>query len=191
MRLRVLALTFAAAALGGCGSSGPTIPESKLASLVLKQSDLPAGFAAFYLGKQLRADQTPRRSDPSRFGREGGWIGRYHRGGSLRTPGPLVVASRVDLFKDSGGARRDLQLYEGDIESGPAKRIRIPKLGDEAVGATSVQPGVSSVRTYVIAWRRANATTQVEANGFGKRITLPDVLALARKQDARLRSAAR
>jgi hypothetical protein len=51
MRLRLLALTLAAAALGGCGSSGPKIPESKLASLVLKQSDLPTGFAAFYLGK--------------------------------------------------------------------------------------------------------------------------------------------
>jgi hypothetical protein len=190
MRLRLTALALTAAALGGCGSSGPTIPESKLPGLVLKQSDLPRGFAPFYVGKQLRADQTPRRSDPQRFGREGGWIARFHRGGSLRTRGPLVVASRADLFKGSSGARKDLQLYEGDLQSGVAKQVEVPKLGDETIAAMSVQPGPTSVRTYLIAWRRDNATAEVDANGFGKRITLADVLALARKQDARLRRAA-
>ena len=190
MRLRLTALALAAAALAGCGSGGPTIPKSKLSGLVLRQSDLPGGFAAFYIGKQLRADQTPRRSDPQRFGREGGWIARFHRGGSPRTRGPLVVASRADLFKGSGGARKDLQLYQGDLQSGVGKQVEVPKLGDETIAAVSVQPGPTSVRTYLIAWRRDNATAELDANGFGKRITLADVLALARKQDARLRRAA-
>ena len=41
---------------------------------------------------------------------------------------------------------------------------------------------------HAIAWRRANATAELEANGF--RLTLPEVLALARRQDRRLRAAA-
>src|SRR4051812_50131362 len=99
MRLRLLALTLAAAALGGCGSTGRTIPKSKLSKLVLTQAELPPGFAAFYVGKQLRADQTPRRTDPSRFGRQGGWVGRYHRGGPPRPPGPPLGPSRGRPFR--------------------------------------------------------------------------------------------
>jgi hypothetical protein len=177
--------------LAGCGSSGRTIPKSELSKLVLQPADLPNGFAAFYLGKQLQADQTPRRSDPNRFGREGGWIGRYRRAGSPKTRGPLVVSSRVDLFGDAKGAERDLQLYRGDVDSGTLKRVTVKKLGDEAVAATTATGGSFGVRNYVIAWRRANATAEIEANGFARRFTLAGALALARRQDARLRAAAR
>ena len=173
--------------VAACGSSGPEIPKSKLSGLVLKQGDLGGGFVPFYVGKQLRADQTPRRSDPERFGREGGWIARFHRGGAPTTKGPLVVASRADLFESSDDASKDLALYRVDLN----KEVRVPKLGDEAFGGTNLQAGTVAVRTYVIAWRRANATAELEANGFAKSFTLADAVALARKQDARLRAAAR
>jgi hypothetical protein len=176
--------------LAGCGSSGPTIPKSKLSKLVLQRADVSQAFSPFYVGPLLRTDQTPRRGDPQRFGREGGWIARFHRGGSPRTRGPVVAASRVDLFKDRGDAKRDLALYAADFDSGVGKRIDIPKLGDDAVGTVSTQGGSVRVVSYAVAWRRFNATAEIEANGFARRLTLGDVLALARKQDARLRAAA-
>jgi len=175
--------------LAGCGSSGSTIPKAKLSKLVLHTSDLPKGFSAFYFGHELSADQTGARGDPKRFGRIDGWIGRYNRGGSPKTPGPLVVASRVDLFKDAGGAKKDFALYPGQLEQPGAKRIDVGKLGDEATGVVMIRTGAATVRSYAIAWREDNATAELEANGF--RLTTPEVLALTRKQQARLRDAAR
>ncbi|MGZ6729205.1 MAG: hypothetical protein ACXVFC_07845, partial [Gaiellaceae bacterium] len=89
MPSRLAALTLLAALLAaGCGSSGPTIPRSKLSKLVLQRSDLSKQFAAFYFGRELASDQPGFRPDPLRFGRLGGWIARYHRGGSATTAGP-------------------------------------------------------------------------------------------------------
>ena len=181
-----LAATFL---LAGCGSSGSTIPKAKLSKLVLQTSDLPKGFSAFYLGRELSADQTGARSDPKRFGRIDGWIGRYNRGGSPKTPGPLVVASRVDLFKDAGGAKKDFALYPGQLGQPGAKKVAVGKLGDESSGVVMIRTGPATVRSYAIAWRQDNATAELDANGF--RLTTPEVLALARKQQVRLRDAAR
>lgn len=174
--------------LTGCGSSAKTIPAKKLSQLVLQRTDLPRGFTAFYLGPQLSGDQTGARGDPRRFRRTGGWIGRYHRGGSPKTKGPLVVASRVDLFKNAGGAKRDFQLYPQQLEQAGAKQIDVGKLGDQAVGVLVVGTGAVTVRNYAIAWRERNATAELELNGF--KLTLQEALALARKQAARLRDAA-
>lgn len=188
-RRLILPLAVCVALQVACGSSGPTIPQAKLSRLVLQTSDLPKGFSAFYFGHQLSADQTGARSDPKRFGRIDGWIGRYNRGGSPKTPGPLVVASRVDLFKDVGGAKKDLALYPGQLEQPGAKKIDVGNLGDEASGVVMIRTGPATVRSYAVAWRQDNATAELEANGF--RLTTPEVLALAHKQQARLRDAAR
>jgi hypothetical protein len=189
-RLGVLATAGCVAALAGCGSSGgPAIPKSKMSKLVLQPSDLPRGFSAFYFGKQLTTDQTGARADPRRFGREGGWIGRYNRGGSPKTNGPLVVVSRVDVFGNAGGAKKDFALYPHQLEQAGANKIDVGRLGDGAFGVAAIQTGAVTVRSYAIAWRQDNATAELEANGF--RLTTPQVLALARKQETRLRQAAR
>lgn len=185
-------LAGAVLTLLGCGSSsGPTIPKSAIGKTVLQRSDLPKGFAAFYLGPQVAADQTPARSDPSRFGRAGGWIARYRRNGSAKTVGPLVVSSRADVFRDTGGAKRDFAIYRGELTRPGTTQIDVGKLGAEAVGVTTVQPGTLSIRSYSIAWREANATAELDLNGFVRKLTLANALALARKQEARLRNSAR
>ena len=187
--LAVVACT-AVVVLAGCGSSGSKIPTSKLSKLVLQAADLPKGFTPFYVGHQLSADQPGTRSDPRRFGREGGWIGRYRRGGTAKTKGPLVVASRADVFKDSSGARRELELSRLQLMSPSAKRVRVGELGDQAFGVTVLQPGSVAIRNYAIVWREANATAELELTGFEGGLALSNALALARKQEARLRAAA-
>lgn len=186
-RLKIALASGLVVALAGCGSSARTIPEGKLSKLVLQRADLPPSFAAFYQGPQLSADQTGARSDPRRFGRTGGWIARYNRGGSPRTNGPLVVASRVDLFKDARGAKRDLELYPAQLEQAGAKKIDAGILGDQAFGVVMLQTGAVDVRSYAIAWREHNATAELELNGF--KLSRFEALALARKQELRLRNA--
>jgi len=185
------AAALAALLLAGCGSSGTTIPQSKLSKLVLQQRDLPKGFASFYLGRQLAADQPGTRSDPERFGRLGGWIGRWHRAGSTATEGPLVVASRADLFKDSGGAKQELAADKEHLSRLAGSAVDPGKLGDAAVAYTFVQRGAVDVRSYSIAWRQANAEAELDLNGFDGKLSLADALALARKQQARLIAASR
>ena len=187
---KALGLAVCVGVLAACSSSsGPTIPSANLSKIVLQRTDLPPGFSAFYVGPQLSADQTGSRSDPHRFGRTGGWIGRYNRGGSPKTNGPLVVASRVDRFKDAGGAKRDFGLYPGQLEQPGARKVDVGRLGDRALGVSLLRTGAVRVRSYAIAWQDANVTAELELNGF--RLTLADALALARKQESRLRAAAR
>ncbi len=164
-----------------------------MSSLVLHQHDLGSPFASFNAGPQTQLDNqgTPR-TNPQRDGREGGWIARYHRPGSFATKGPLVVESRVDVFKSDGGAKSDLDLYRTTFASAAragGKTLSAPSVGDQALAMTFVQPGTKSLRFYRIAWRYRNATASVTAEGFDRKLALGQALALARKQQRLLAQA--
>jgi hypothetical protein len=192
----LLALGFAgclAGCLPGCGGGGQTIPEHGMSRFVLRQPDVGAPFISFYRGQQTQLDnQGTSRAAPERYGREGGWIVRYRRSGSTATNGPLLVESRVDVFRDEGGAKKDLDAYRAVFAQTPAterRTLALPKLGDAGVGQTFVQPGPSPVRFYRIAWRYRNATASVLIEGFGDKVSSADALALAQKQQQHLQRA--
>lgn len=188
------ALTVLAAA--GCRDAEAPITREELPQLVLGDADLPRPWSAFDRGRQVRADAVPgSRGDPARAGRIDGWKSRYRRPGTAETRGALVLESRSDLFSSSGAAADDLDAYEAEFASELAQlrgeRLEGIDVGDEAVGVTFVQPGAErGVRFFRLAWRRANATASLTANGFDGQLELNGVLALARKQDARLERAA-
>lgn len=193
MRRPLSLLLVSAAVLCGasaCGG-GATIPVQRLSSLVLHARDLPPAFSSFAVGRQTSLDATSElRADPTRFGRKGGWIARFHRAGGPSTPGPLVVVSRVDLFGDSGGATKDLQKYATELANEPGTKQRSfqpPSLGDQAIGETFVQPGAHPVHYAVVAWRYRNVTASVSAEGYTLRTA--DVVALARRQQRRIAGA--
>jgi hypothetical protein len=96
VRARIVLLCLVALLLGACGGGGGrTVAAGQLSSLVLGQKDAGRAFASFYDGPQVNLDNAgTARADPQRYGREGGWIARYHRGGSPSTRGPLVIESR-------------------------------------------------------------------------------------------------
>jgi hypothetical protein len=153
---------------------------------VLRQQDLGPPFSAFNSGPQTQLDNqgTPR-ADPTRFGREGGWISRYHRPGSGATAGPLLVESRADLFRSAGGAKKDLDVYRAMLAEAPGARLRpltLLQIGDAAFGVTFVQPSAKPLRFFRIAWRYRNATASVTIEGFDGRVQLADALALVREQ---------
>jgi hypothetical protein len=186
---RMLTLVLCVLLLAACGNSGGKGVSTKhMSKLVLAAGDLPSGFSAFANGPTVGLDtRGTSRSDPARFGREGGWVIRLHRSGSAATRGPLVVASTVDVFKDSTGAKRDLSRFGSQFgQIAGLEAIKAPKLGDAAVAGTGVQAGALSVRTYIIGWRERNATATLTVNGFDGKLALKDVVRLARRQERRL-----
>jgi hypothetical protein len=188
MRRTALALVLVAT-LAGCGGSAPTIPAESLKKLVLRQQDLGPPYQQFAGGKQGHLDNQAPRDDPTRYGREGGWIARFNRPGTTKTHGPLVVESRADLFKDADGSKKDLRAYRDLFVSAALSQRRVvtvPKIGDDVLAQTFVQPAARPLRFYRIAWRYRNATAAVTVEGFEGNVGVADAVALARKQQRRI-----
>ena len=187
MRARILLLCFVALTLAACGGSGGhTVAAGQLSSLVLRQKDVGGAFASFYDGPQVNLDNAGTvRADPQRYGREGGWIARYHRGGSPSTRGPLVIESRVDIFKDAAGAKTDLLAYSDVLKKMPgAHLLRLTQqIGDGAVGVTFSQASAKPLRFYRIAWRDRNVTASVILEGFDGHLGLDQAMTLALNQE--------
>ncbi len=185
--MRSAALLLLLVGVAGCGGHSDTIARKEAPKLVLQQSMLGAGYTQFDGGRQVMADrQSGPRFDPRRFARIDGWKSRFKKGGS--TTGPLVVESRLDLFKGSDGAHQDYLAYLSQYKDWRPRQVA--GLGDEAHAFTSsTGSGRFAVRYYAIAWRERNATASVSANGFDGKIELEQVLRLARAQEARMAKA--
>jgi hypothetical protein len=175
------------AALAGCGGSSKNVSANELNGLVLRQRDVGLGFSSFYFGRQARLDTSgTSRADPARFGRKGGWIARYHRAGSAKTRGPLVIESRADIFGGTGGANSELDAYRRDFAKVPGTQVRsfsVPRLGDGVTAVTWVQPGALPVRFYAIAWRDRNVAASLTVQGFDGRFDRGAAVRLARAQE--------
>jgi hypothetical protein len=183
--VRRLLLLLAAVACAGCGGhAGPKLSVENLEQTVLQPRDVPA-LEQFADNAQTASDaHAGPRSDPTRFGRTGGWIARYHRTTAV-PKGPLVVESRTDLFPSSGDAGKDLAAYRDEYAGYPGARAAgAPSLGDDAVAYTF---GSGSDRFALVAWRFANATASVAVEGFSVRVA--DAARLARAQQRRLQHA--
>jgi hypothetical protein len=190
----VIALAGLAALVAACaplgGDEDARIPESALSRLVLQPADLAAGFTRFDEGAQGIADRPPgERADPQRFGRKGGWKARFRRLGSARAQGPRVVESRADLFGDPDGAEEELDAHRVELEQLYGAVRDVESLGDEAFAAAQ-DLGAESVAVYAVAWRYGNVAASISANGFSGRVTLDDVVRLARAQQRRIAAAA-
>jgi hypothetical protein len=171
--------------VAGCGhgSGSSTFSAADAKRLVLKAADLSSGFESFASGRTASLDvQGTTRSDPERFGREGGWVERLKRSSP-----PMVVVSTVDVFHDAKGAQSDLTAFGDQFarqrENGLAKRVRPPQMGDGSIGAQLVAPG--GQKGYSVVWSFRNASASVTAIGPST-MRLADVVAFARKQQAKL-----
>ena len=179
--VRSFSLLFTLVLLVACGGSG------KSNSLVLTSSDVGKGFTQFDKGKQIKADYSPPRDKPDRFGRKDGWKARFSRPGNPKASGPLVISSLADEFSSPSGAHQDFELYRQTLAlfaSTNGRMLTAPGLGDESAAVTYRQGlAPNTVRYYVIAWRHGSATASVNVNGFEGRITWEQALDLARKQE--------
>jgi hypothetical protein len=190
MRRRRAGLTLVIAVLAAaCGGAGGTaVRPSQLPRLVLQPADLGGAFTRFDVGRQAQLDRVPGpRADPTRFGREGGWKARYNRPGTPTTRGPLVVESRADVFRDAGGATKDLAAYRAQFgQQAGGRPVRAGRLGAAAAAVMQQRPGRPAARFISVAWRDGNVTASVTVNGFAPGLRPADALALARAQERRI-----
>ena len=195
LRVFVLAAVLALLATGcfGGGDNGSSLSAADGESLVLQQEDVDPELTQFDRGVQRQADLSPPRDDPERFDRKGGWKARFSRTGTPATEGALVVSSLADLFGSDGDAAEDFELYQTYLDqfvSAGGRELPVTGLGDEGRAVTysqGLKPNV--IHHFAIAWRDGPVTASVTANGF--RLTPPQALALARAQEARIRTALR
>lgn len=190
MRRGVL-LVVLLAAVAGCGRSHTaSVSANNPGRLVLRPGDLGPAFTTFAEGPQVALDNAGTvRADATRFGRQAGWIARYRRFATRETHGPLLVESRVDVFKSVPGARSDFAEYRTVLQHQPGTQPRplpVPRIGDGTVGVTFEQAGALPVRFYRVAWRYRNATASVMVEGWAGKVEADAVISLARKQQKRL-----
>jgi hypothetical protein len=187
----LFALALLASGCSGGGGGGRSVSVSKGDSLVLSADDVGRAFTQFDRGPQRRPDFTPPRDDLTRFGRKGGWKARFKRLGTPKTEGPLVISSLADLFGSAKGANDDFDLYKQwliEFTTTGGKELAAPGLGDESQAVTYSQGlGRSTVTYYVMAWRDGSVTASLTVSGF--KLTWPQALALAQKQENRIRVA--
>jgi hypothetical protein len=190
----LLVLALGTLAILGCAAFGDdendddaAISAAQAKALLLQPADLPRVFTRFDHGELTFTDfQAGPREDPARFERQGGWKARYRRPGSTSTRGPLLVVSMIDVFSDADHAARDLEAYE--MVFSERGRPRPAAVGEQALARIT---GVGTVRYFDVAWRQANVTASLSVQGFRGRISLADVVELARKQERRIERALR
>jgi hypothetical protein len=187
LQLVVLAL------LAGCsgGDDAATFDAADGPGMVLQDADVGDAYALFDRGRQGRNDVILADIDPQRNGRVGGWKSRYRRLDTGRDPGTVVIESKVDVFDDSDGARRDFAAIREAIGRSyrvQDSRLRPLELGEETITATVDQgAGEFATRFYVVAWRDANAHAWVLVNGL-EPLEFADAERLARAQAKRIDS---
>ena len=182
-----ISITLLALVLAGCSGDSIRVARTDLPNVVLQPADLAGSFEQFDEGRQASADQPEgARAEETRFGRVDGWKSRFRRRGGVEVRGPLVIESRADLFKSSGGAKDELDEIARERAVEPSER----DLGDEAVVVSTTQAGFPRpLRTFVVSWRSANVVATITANGFQGRVNEADALRLARLQQARIAAA--
>jgi hypothetical protein len=175
------------ALLASCGA--PEAPEEALPRLVLQPSDLPEGFVQFDWGPVGRDEALPGLAEATND-RRGGWKARYRQPGGEAAPGPLVVTSFAETFGSDDAAAEHLdtsrEALRTEAQAASGRLVSIAGLGEEATGSTYVQQALEPVRYFTIAWRDGNVVASISVNGVD--LTLDDALALARKQDRRIRA---
>jgi hypothetical protein len=180
---QLVAAGLLAAAVAGCMSSGESaaIDASELETTVLQQEDLPPAFMSFDAGPLQAADQ-PRG--------ESGWKARYRRSGSPSTRGPIVVESRVDRFDDDSATEESLSAVVERLRNDGWSAAASPEIGEEGLAFQQREEAASAVQYYLVAWRYENVVASVTASGFAGKVTLDEVLGLARAQQRRTEAAA-
>ena len=194
MKLRAsLAVAGAALAVAAVpaatASTHPAGPDTK--AMVLQLGDLPSGFGrdeGVYVTNAELAKLSDVNKDYRKLGRLAGYRAIYRRPGITGVLGLDVFAS---IYRSSAGAHDSYtQTLAGAVQDGdPTFRwvALTPKLGSETrvYLVTELQSG-TRVDYYTIAWRHGRVFAEVTGGGVSGQISLAQVVALAKKQEARI-----
>jgi hypothetical protein len=188
--LAAAAVALAAAAVPAATAGvQPAGPDTR--TMVLQLADLPGGFGrdeGVYVTNAQLDKLSDLNKDYRKLGRLGGYRVTYRR---IGITGVLGVDAFASLYRSSSGAHDSLtqSLAGAAQDGGPTFRwIALkPPLGSEmrVYLVTERQSGMR-VDFYTVAWRHGRVFAEVIGGGVSGRITLAEVVALAKKQDARI-----
>ena len=176
----VLGVVAAAALLSAPLAAAEIDPRA----LVLRQSDVPAGFVVDRGDTGLRTNEREAKSDPrasalfERWGRVTGYEAEFDRGSAS-------ISSRADLLRTAKGARMLLDFFELEMRKSGIKGLVRTRLRLGAEGW--VYRGRSPFAFTVVAWRYGRVFAGVAGTGISRARTL----ALARVQQRRIAAALR
>jgi len=169
----------------------PTRPDAR--TMVLQLTDLPLGFdldQGAYVSNAELTKHGDAAKDYGKLGRVTGYNASYRRPGLT---GVLGVNAFASIYRSSTGAHDSFMLtVEGAKRNGGRsfRWLPVPALGSEtrAYLFTTTQSGTKVV-FYTVAWRHGRIFAEVVGGGVSGNIRPAQVLALARKQDARIATA--
>ena len=171
------------------------VPDAK--AMVLKQSDLGAGFKAerAYYVSNARADKENTAvslADYKRWGRLNGYEAHYLR---AARSGILVVISRANVYKSAEGPRSALRVSFAEAAKPQGgvlfKEVRgAGRVGSESrVYTATVMPGDEGAILIAVLWRSGNASASLFATGWTGTFDAAAVVKLARRQQRRIEAA--
>jgi hypothetical protein len=182
------------AVLVAASGAGAATKDPK--AYVLVGADLPAGFV---VGTERVVDNETAvkestkvtMADFKRWGRRSGYernFGKLGRSGQEE----VAVTSTASVYATSAGAaesQRDaVLLCKSGVSGLRGMRLARPVGSQAFMCARLMTSQGTEVQTYVIGWRRGPIKAVVVTAGLVGKISPSLVLALARKQDARLRA---
>jgi hypothetical protein len=180
-----LAAVMLAAGAAGAG------PPAK--NLVLKRTDLPAGFTTraaglVTIGSESGGDSAVR-AQLVKAGWTGGYYASYLASSSAGANTLLEVITNASIYRAVPGARRMLSVFAAQLaKAGQGTPVR--GLGQEAriYGVQTTQDNVPT-QHYKVIWREGRVLGSIEIVGFRGHTTSSRAVQLAHVQDRRIRAA--
>lgn len=208
----VLLVTASAAVVVPAAGSRTAVaaraPQPRL--LVLTLRDLPESLPAFEQVESYLDDNARAARDTGGSVAEFAALGRltgYHRSfdakpervSSEKTLVPSFVhhvESQANLYRSPAHARARFRAQiAGPLPRGARLVVPTTRVGDEMIALRNTAPNPYLDRTldnvFVISWRQGPVTAWLLVVGMKALVTLPDAIALARKQERRIEEALR
>ena len=189
----VVVAFVAAAGAGSALAAAASKPDTR--QMVLRRSDLPASFVARYRGYVSNAQQTAQTAgarDYDRLGRVVGYSASFER---TAADGMIQVGSEANLYRSAALARSSyasgLRLV---LKQKELPIVRLPLRGfpaDESALYKAMPAGTPRVDVFVVVWRSGAVISTVSGGGLAGTVDRASVVALARKQQARVAALAR
>lgn len=190
---------LAVAALAVALVAAPAGAARDPAALVLQLEDLSAVFDR--TSARYRTNATTARENGVKpallesWGRVNGYEALYERSVDPAVPprGAATITANVSVYRTRAGLRKAYARSVariGEVRKGEPARVAraLPgKVGDEArLWETRVTQDGLPIVVFTLVWRANGALSHLSVAGIQGRLTAADVLALARKQQARV-----
>jgi hypothetical protein len=192
VRRLALLIAIGVTAVAATAAFAATAPDTK--QMVLRLQDAPAGFERTngrYVSNKQAAAETQVPKDYVKLGRITGYEAEFQKGGLV---GLLQITSSSSTYKTARGAHDSLLGSAAGAEKATPRFRRLAlggSLGHEArLYKTTITNNGTKIDVVSLAWRYKNIYSGLLAGGISGSFDPAVVVALGRKQQARILAAA-